>query len=227
MPPATRRDAPTRSLTPERVVTEAASIADELGIDGLSMRLLAERLGVSAMTPYRFVGSKEQLLAALADRFMSEVELPASGAWETRVRDVFRSVRLVLLRHPALAAIVASQRINGYSSYRGAEIVLAALGEAGLPPETGVSAFASLTAFTVGFVQREIAHRSGADRPAERASTVAMLGPAEFPHITGSAEVFLGRDSGRHFETGLDLLILGIKAMARDGGRPSMTGAHG
>jgi AcrR family transcriptional regulator len=143
------------------VVTEAAAIVDELGIDGLNMRLLAERLGVSAMTPYRFVGGKEQLLATLADQFMSEVELPASGTWDDRVRGVFRSVRTVLLRHPALAVIVASQRVNGSSSYSGAETVLAALEEAGLPPETGVSAFASLTAFTVGFVQREIAHESG------------------------------------------------------------------
>jgi AcrR family transcriptional regulator len=213
VPPAPRRSSAARTLTPERVVEEAAALVDEAGIDALNMRVLAERLGVSAMTPYRFVGSKEQLLARLADRFMGEVELPAGGSWEDRVRGVFRSVRRVLLRHPALATIVATQRVNGPASYQGAEVVLAALDQAGLPDEVAVSAFASLTAFTVGFAQREVA--GAREQLPERMATLGLLEAAEFPHVTRSAGRLLARDSEQHFETGLDLLIGGIKGVAR------------
>lgn len=214
MPPASRRSSAARTLTHDRVVEEAAALVDEAGVDALNMRVLAERLGVSAMTPYRFVGSKEQLLARLADRYMGEVELPTGTVtWEDRVREVFRSVRRVLLRHPALAAIVATQRVNGLSSYRGAEVVLAALDEAGLPDDVAVSAFASLTAFTVGFAQREVA--GAQDQLPERMATLGLLRAGEFPHVTRSAAELLSRDSEQHFETGLNLLIIGIKGVAR------------
>lgn len=212
MPPTTQRVPAARSLTRERVIAEAAAIVDEAGVDALSMRVLADRLGVSAMTPYRFVGGKDELLATLADRFMGEVEFPAADVpWDDRIRTVFRSVREVLLRHPALAAIVAAHGTSGAARYRGAEVVLTALEEAGLPDETAISAFAALSAFTVGFVQREIADAAGR---AERRDTVGQLGTHEFPHVTRSAETFLGRDSRAHFETGLDLLLIGIRGMA-------------
>jgi AcrR family transcriptional regulator len=197
------------------VVTEAAAIVDEAGVDGLSMRVLADRLGVSAMTPYRFVGGKDELLATLADRFLGEVSEPSpDAAWDDRIRAVFRSVREVLLRHPALAVIVAGHGSSGIARYRGAEVVLTALDEAGLPDETAVSAFAALSAFTVGFVQREIAEAVRAsDRAAdltEPRESVRRLG-TDFPHVTRAAESFLGRATEAHFETGLNLLLTGIR----------------
>ena len=190
-------------------------MVDESGIEALSMRVLAERLGVSAMTPYRFVGSKEQLLARLADRYMGEVDLPGGVAdWREQVRGVFRSVRQVLLRHPALAMIVATQRVNGPSGYGGAEVVLAALNEAGLDDETAVGAFAALSAFTVGFVQREIAGSAAPDEMPERIAALGLLRAHEFPNVTRSAGHLLRRDSEKHFETGLNLLIIGIEGLA-------------
>lgn len=205
-----------RALTRDKVVAAAAAIVEERGIEELSMRLLAERLGVSAMTPYRYVASKEELLAALADQYLGEVELLAADApWEDRVRTVFRSLREVLLRHPQLAAIVAVQRTNGPASYRGAEAVLAALDDAGLAPVQAVGMFATLAAFTVGYVQREIPTDARLAQEADRLVAVQRLPPDEFPHITRSADAFLGRDTKEQFETGLDALILGIKAMAR------------
>jgi AcrR family transcriptional regulator len=209
MPQAAGRAPAARSLTRDRVVAEAAAIVDEAGVDGLSMRTLADRLGVSAMTPYRFVGGKDELLATLADRFLGEVAEPSpDAAWDDRIRAVFRSVREVLLRHPALAVIVAGHGSSGVARYRGAEVVLTALDEAGLPDELAVSAFAALSAFTVGFVQREIADHD-ADLT-ERRENVRRLG-SDFPHVTRSAETILSRDTEAHFETGLNLLLTGIR----------------
>jgi AcrR family transcriptional regulator len=213
MPVVTRPGA--RTLTREKVVAAAAAIVDERGVETLNMRLLAERLGVSSMTPYRYVESKEDLLGALADQYMSEVELPGDAMpWDTRVRAVFRSLREVLLRHPALAAIVAVQRVNGPASYRGAEVVLSALDDAGLTPDEGVGMFAALSAFTVGFVQQEIPIVTRLAQHHDRVNAVHDLPPGEFPHIARSAEAFIGRDTEAHFELGLDALIAGIRARA-------------
>jgi hypothetical protein len=124
----------------------------------------------------------------------------------------------VLLQHPALAVIVASQRAHGSARYRGAEVTLAALDEAGLSDDAAISAFGALSAFTVGFVQREIADT--AEDLTEGRDAMDRLRTQDFPHVTRSAGAFARRDSEAHFETGLELLLIGIRGMAGSTPRP-------
>jgi AcrR family transcriptional regulator len=200
-------------LTVERIVDAAIDLIREEGFVAVSMRRLADRLGVGAMTLYGYVSTKEEVLGAVADRFLSEVALPAGEAlpWEEQVKEVLRSVRRVLTRHPELADIVARQHTNAIAAYRGAEVTLSALQRAGLSDEDAISAFIALLSFTVGFAQRQA-------QPAQRIERLAVIGelpPGDFPHVARVAELMVAPDSDRRFEDGLDLFIRGIASRAQ------------
>src|SRR5882762_103725 len=98
-------------LLREDVIDAAAELVAEHGYAGLSMRALASRCGVATMTLSRHVRTKEDLLGALADRELAELELPAPGTltWQEQIATVFRSVHDLLLEHPELAEIAAKQ----------------------------------------------------------------------------------------------------------------------
>lgn len=202
----------TRGLTLEAIVDEAAAVVAEDGFEALSMRRLAARLGVGAMTLYGYVATKEELLRQLANRFLAEIALPDPKLpWQQRIAALFGSVRQVFLEHPALIPIVGSQRIDTESAYRGAEVVFAALDEAGLRDGQVVSAFDALVSFTIGSTQRE----SGGARVGAPLGGITELGGAAHEHVIELAGRLAGRDPQHEFEAGLKLLIDGIEASAR------------
>jgi AcrR family transcriptional regulator len=191
------------------VVEAAAALVAEDGFEALSMRALAERCGVGVMTLYGYVRTREELLAALADRFFGALELPRQDGrgWRERITAVMRSVRRMFLEHPDLVPIVATQRMDGIGAYRGAELVLGALREAGLTDQDAVGAFNALSAFTVGCAQREVGLR---EPGADSLPAIGALPPADFPHVIGLAGRLMAREPEHDFEVGLDLLIRGI-----------------
>jgi AcrR family transcriptional regulator len=204
-------------LTREAVIDAAAELVAERGYAALSMRALAERCGVATMTLYRHVRTKEDLLGALTDRVLAEIELPAPGArpWPEQIATVFRSVHDLLLEHPDLVDIVARQHVAGEAAYRGAEVVLDALRRAGIEGEAAASAFAALFAFTLGFTQQQL-QTSGPDAGlAHRQAVLQRLPVDDFENLSRLGAVFLLRHSDRHFDDGLDLIIRGLASKAR------------
>jgi AcrR family transcriptional regulator len=206
------RPAPT-GLTFDAIVDAAAAIVAEDGFEALSMRRLAGRCGVGAMTLYGYVRTKEDVLGALANRFISEIELPEPGAgdWQHQIATVFRSVRQMFLQHPELLPIAASQRLEGIGVYRAAELVFEAFKRAGLDDQQTVAAFDALTSFTVGAAQRETGIRphGGGSLPG-----IGALPAEEFGNVIGLAGLMMTRDPEREFEAGLDLLLRGIGSWA-------------
>src|SRR5260370_3890124 len=146
------------------------------------MRTLAERCGVATMTLYRHVRTKEDLLGALADRALSELDLPAPGSltWQDEIATVFRSMHDLLLAHPDLVDIAARQHVAGEAAYRGAEVVLDALRRAGIEGEQAASAFATLFAFTLGVAPQQRAAPSPGAGPAPPPAGPAPPPRAEF-----------------------------------------------
>jgi AcrR family transcriptional regulator len=198
----------------EAIIDEAAELVSAEGIEALSMRRLARRCGVGAMTLYGYVRTKEELLGALANRLFGDLELPDRKgiSWQQQIAGVFRSVRRVFLEHPELVPIVATQRIDGIAAYRGAELVLRALRRAGLSDQDAVSAFDALTSLTIGSVQRE----TGLNALSSRALPgIRELPRDQFGNVISLAGELVTRDAERNFETGLDLLIRGIASRAR------------
>lgn len=219
-PAGTPARAAPSGLSREAIVDAAAELFRSDGFEALTMRRLAERCGVGAMTLYGYFATKEELLGALADRALAEVELPSAEAsdWRGTIADVFRSVRRTFLDHPELAQIVATQRVSGLSAYRGAETVFAALERAGLDERGQLAGFEALTAYTAGFVLRETASGAGAPALGERLDRIASLPADEFSHVVRVAEALAARDAEQHFEFGLGVMLSGIAELGAEGG---------
>jgi AcrR family transcriptional regulator len=196
-------------VTRAAVIDAAAAIVSERGYQGLNMRALAERFGVAPMTLYRHVRTKEDLLAALADRMLAEIEIPPIGEWQAELTAIFGSLHGLLLANPELAEIAIRRPIAGENAYRGAERVLDALRRGGLVDDAAVSAFSALTVYTQGFALQQI-HASSPSQLGDRLAVLELLPAGEFPLIKAIGTRFLIRDSDRHFERGLDALLRGL-----------------
>lgn len=187
----------------EALVEAAAEIASADGIDAVTMRLLAERCGVGVMTIYGYIRTKEQLLAILAERYLAEIDLPNPDmGWQDQLVTLFHSVREVMLKHPALVPIIANQRLDTRAAYRGAEVVCAALRAVGMSDREVITSFATLTSFTVGSVQRELAALESAERPG-----LASLPVGEFPNVVSLFGPLVTGDAEQNFANGLQLVI--------------------
>jgi AcrR family transcriptional regulator len=205
-----------RELTREDVIDAAAALVADQGYAGLTMRALAQRCGVPTMTLYRHVRDKEELLGALADRVLGQLELPEPGtlSWQQELAAVFRSVHDLLLAHPDIALVAGRQPVAGQAAYRGAEIVLNALRRAGIEGEDTASAFATLFAFTLGFVQQQLMS-SAPGSLARRQAALERLPLDDYDNLSRLGAVFLLRSTDRHFEDGLDLIIRGLESKTR------------
>jgi AcrR family transcriptional regulator len=203
----------TRELTREDVIDAAAALVADQGYAGLTMRALARRCGVPTMTLYRHMRDKEELLGALADRVLGQLQLPEPGAlsWQEELAAVFRSVHDLLLAHPDIALVAGRQPVAGEAAYRGAETVLNALRRAGIEGEDAASAFATLFAFTLGFVQQQL--MSSAPRSLGRRQAVLERLPRDdYENLSRLGGLFLLRSTDRHFEDGLNLIIRGLES---------------
>ena len=108
---AQRATAPRRiPLSKDRVLRAAVALADKEGIESLSMRRLAEELGVVPMALYKHVANKDQLLDGLIDVVVGEIDPPISGAdWKSAIRNRILSARRALLRHPWASQVIESR----------------------------------------------------------------------------------------------------------------------
>lgn len=125
---ATRR----AQLTRQRVVAAAVGLADREGIESISMRRLAQELGVEAMSLYTHVRSKDDLLDGMADAVISEIPLTAGGAgWKTSLRQMVLAARAVMLRHTWAPRIVETRTAPGPAVLGYVNAVLGILREGG------------------------------------------------------------------------------------------------
>src|ERR1044072_5427144 len=99
---------PRTPLSKERVLEAAVRLADEGGIEALSMRRLARELGVEAMSLYNHVANKSALVDGAVDLVLEEIELPSSGEWDEAIRRCAISAHEAFLRHPWACALVLS-----------------------------------------------------------------------------------------------------------------------
>jgi AcrR family transcriptional regulator len=103
--------APRIPLSRERVLRAAIVLADEGGIEALSMRKLAKELGVEAMSLYNHVANKDEIFDGIIDLVASEIDLPADGTdWKTAMRESAISTRDVFLRHPWASSLWMSRQ---------------------------------------------------------------------------------------------------------------------
>jgi AcrR family transcriptional regulator len=220
-PPVGDRDR-RRTLTRERVVAEALTVIGTDGVDALSMRALATRLGVVPGALYRHVRNREQLHDLVLDEVLAQVdrELDHSLPWTERVKQLAHRLRKVLQDRPGIAALLKTRDPLGPHSLALAEAFLATLQEAGLPEhETGL-AFSLLYDYTLGFAlsSPSSVNEQRVRDPATRNRLHAFLRslPADrFPTLVDLGEAVWADNSDERFATSLDTIIDGLETARR------------
>jgi AcrR family transcriptional regulator len=215
-------------LNRNRILKAAVRLADEGGIESLTMRKLARTLGVEAMSLYNHVANKGDLVDGMVDLVVGEVELPETGEWDEAVRECAISAHETFVRHPwacSLAMVPSQSRILLTPRLRYMEWLLGRLREAGFSADLTYHAYHTLDSHILGFTLWELGHAAGAKRMADgenladiAAGLIAQLRENGFPHLAEHAEQHLaGReDGGSEFEFGLDLILEGLRRARND-----------
>jgi AcrR family transcriptional regulator len=202
------------------VVEAALALADQDGLDALTMPNLARRLECGVMTIYGYIDRKEDLLDAMAQRGLSDLRLarPLTSDLEGILLTWGRGLRTLLIEHPSLPVIFMTQAVVGPGIFRGVEALLGRLGQAGMAPSEGVHAIYAVLIYTTGFVAWEIPRTHRQPQAAYRASwrrEFASLPPADFPIAAGVLDE-LGEVAGEEqFELGLTALDAGLASQQR------------
>src|SRR5918999_979521 len=210
--PATETRAP---LSKERVLHAAVALAARDGIESLTMRKLADELGVGAMSLYYYVPNKEQLIDGMVDIVFGEIEPPSTDVdWKTAMRRRAISTRDALNRNRWAVGLMEGRTTPGPASLRLRESILRCLREAGFSIEMTIQAYSVQDAYIYGFALQE---RSLPFESAEESTAVAEASAQRvadlaehFPYL---AEVVAGHvatvgyDFTAAFEYGLDVIL--------------------
>ncbi|HEV8556500.1 MAG TPA: TetR/AcrR family transcriptional regulator C-terminal domain-containing protein [Actinophytocola sp.] len=202
-------------LTRERVVAAGIELAGRDGIESISMRRLAQELGVEAMSLYTHVRNKDDLLDGMVDAVIGKIPTSANGAdWKTSLRQMVLAARSVVLTHPWAPRPIESRTTPGPAMMRYVNTVIGVLREGGFTIAQAHHALHILGSRVLGFTQ-DLFDDSGDLEPETAASLASELGAA-LPYVAEMALAVthggaLGRcDDDIEFEFALDFILDGL-----------------
>lgn len=222
-------------LSRDRVLQTAMRLADANGIDSLTMRKLARELGVKAMSLYNHVASKGDLVDAVVDLVIEEIDLPpAGGDWRGEIRTCALSAHDAYGRHPwACSLAIGPTATRGLRETRlnYMEWLLGRLRDSGFSADLTYHAYHVLDGYILGFTMWQLGHGAaanavaGGDEDFDFEGFVAKL----VPEMRGRGYPYIAEHAEQHFdppvaviangfEFGLDMLLDGLER-ARDAGR--------
>jgi AcrR family transcriptional regulator len=216
------------SLSRERVLAAALTLADAQGLRAVTMRRVAEALDCEAMSLYHYVRDKDSLLAALAEAAVGEIcesslgrsSQPDDVDWRDVVRRRCLAAREVMLRHPWAPHLVASQSTAPGSSYALFEALVATMVEGGCSYSLAHRAIHSLGSMLLGFSQELFEPEAGDEgTETEKMESLALA----MPHLAKVGEVAAHESAGAlsmcdtqaEFEFTLDLILDGLESRRR------------
>ncbi|XVV04469.1 TetR/AcrR family transcriptional regulator C-terminal domain-containing protein [Actinosynnema sp. CA-248983] len=192
-----------KSLTPEALAAAALAVVDRDGLPALSMRAVAQELGMGTMSLYRYVREKTELEALVVDLILSTVDVePPEAPWRQQVNVLMRRVRDAVAAHPNAIVLTMTHRHRSPAISRWSEAVLEVLAANGFSGPRRVVALRCLLSYLIGAVQLE--HLGPLSGP----GTAAMAANAEFPLLAETARAARAVDDG--FARGLEVVLRGL-----------------
>ncbi|MCX5381618.1 TetR/AcrR family transcriptional regulator [Streptomyces sp. NBC_00091] len=217
--PRPARGRPPR-LDQARTVETALTLLNDSGLDALTMRRLAEAMGVQAGALYRYFATKGDLLTAMAERMVVGVCAPADGVggadWSDRLAGLARALRRALLAHRDSARVFAGTHSTGPNTLGFADAGIGVLRDAGFTDADAARALMAMVHFTVGHtLEEQAALRPGDGSPADPDVLREAVASDGYPHLTAALPTLTEPDYEPHFEFGLALLVAGLRALRR------------
>jgi len=203
-------------VSDEAIVEAALGLLDREGVDAVTMRGVAECMGVTTPTIYWHVENKDGLLERLYDRLCSEVARPSSGPWQDRLRLLANGIRAVFVGHRDAAKLAVGRFPLGPHGLQITEWVLEALAEAGLDPEEMAHGAYLFFSYVTSFSHQEtilptpVSTNDRRDALKKIEQYLLTLSEKQFPHVTRSAKALSQPGLDRRFAFGLDQFLLGL-----------------
>jgi AcrR family transcriptional regulator len=181
------------------------------------MRKLGQVLQVEAMSLYKHVANKDDILDGIADLVVGDFEVPSRDIdWKAAIRRSAISAHQALFRHPWASSLIESRLSAGPARLRYLDAVIGVLGAAGFPMPIVIRAIMALDSHTYGFVLQEMAWSFDAENSPEMAAAFARgLPVGEYPNLLEMAEMATTDPGGGSvdFEFGLDLILDGLERL--------------
>lgn len=218
-----------KPLSRELVLEAAIEVADEGGLEAVTMRRLADKLGVEAMSLYYHVNNKEAILDGVVDALLAEIEgevgdfeAPPSGEdWKRSVRDRVLTSRSVMLRHPWAPQLLETRTTISPPMLRYFNSLLGLMRAGGFSHDLGHHALHALGSRALGFSQELFNPGARAERVERNTSDMLGLLAENLPHLSGMLSEIAHDDPDStigwcddqaEFEFGLDLILDGLEA---------------
>ncbi|MBU4555831.1 MAG: TetR/AcrR family transcriptional regulator, partial [Actinobacteria bacterium] len=203
-------------LNRDRVLVAAVEIADERGLAAVTMREVASRLGVEAMSLYNHVANKDDILDGMIDLVVEQIDVPADADhWHEAMRRRAISAREVFTRHPWASALLDSRESSGPTRLRYLDSILGALMRAGFSVDGAARAFSLLDSYIYGFgiQQMNFSADEGASTEEMAEAILAYIPAEEYPylHTMASHAMEVGYDVDSDFEFGLEIILDGLE----------------
>ncbi|MCW7459514.1 TetR/AcrR family transcriptional regulator [Leptospira bandrabouensis] len=213
-----------QTLSRKLVLEFAIRIADEFGLEKLSMRHLASSLGVEAMSLYNHVKNKDEVLDGMVDLVISKITLPRIGGdWKLEMITRAKSAREILILHPWATSLIVSRMNVGEGMMTYFDTTLGCLHAAGFSLQTADHIINTIDSHIYGFILQELNFPIDPNDFAKQAeSFMPQLELSPFSHITNlGKEVVSGKYNGIHdFAFGLNLILDGLEKL-----RPESNGS--
>jgi AcrR family transcriptional regulator len=203
-------------LNRERILLAAIELADEHGIEALTMRRLGRRLGVEAMSLYNHVADKDDLLDGMVELITAEFEVPTGLLhWKSSIRSSARSAHDVLLGHPWASRVIESRTRSGPNRLRLLDATIGVLTGAGFPMPVVIRTLMALDSHTYGFTLQEQAWAFPVESAPEMAAALAADLPEDYPNMAAMVAFVATTRPGTilDFEFGLDLILDGLERL--------------
>jgi AcrR family transcriptional regulator len=221
---------PTKApLTRDAIVAAALELLDADGLDGVSMRRVAQRLETGAASLYQHVGNKDELLELVLDHVSADVEIPVPGVgpegWQEPLKELLRRWRKVLSAHQDLAYVMLGRIPTGPNALDGAEAILRILNDGGVAPRVAAQAVDMLGLFVASVTYEDAIRRrligtvDEAEAYIEQVRAYFQALPHDrYPTLNAMAETLtpFEDDEDGAFEFALDVQIRGIAALAAE-----------
>jgi AcrR family transcriptional regulator len=216
--PATKKSAKRKRepVSRERALRVAVDIADAGGLAELTMRRIADELGVEAMSLYHHVPNKDAILDAMVDLVFTEIELPRRDVdWRTSMRGRAASMRAVLLRHRWASSLMESRTNAGMATLAHHDAVIGCLRAAGFSIVLTAHAYAVIDAYVYGFVHTEIQlpFETTEETHAVAKDMLARFPAEAFPHLAELMREHIFKPDyafAKEFDYGLELILDGL-----------------
>ena len=206
-------------LTKDRVLRAGVTLADRSGLDSLTMRRLGGELGVEAMSLYKHVANKDEILDGILELVVAEIEIPEAGSeWRSAMRKRAISARQVLRRHPWAIGLLESRSSVGPTAMRYLDSIIASLRAGGFSLVTAAHAFWVLDSYVYGHVIQELSLDSSHE-PAEISENSTDRHGEEYPNLTELATLQATTSTFAYeteFDFGLTLILDALDAVRTD-----------